>query len=376
MENTNDSEQSIINIMTYNLLYKVADKPENIKKVCRDLFEYEKCDIVGLQEITETTKDLILKEMNGIKLGKFIKCKVGRTHIITSLNPKIELKGVCWDSFETPRLDIKGNVKKNSSGKIIKNRGRPFQILVCEYLGKDLLIINCHFPHIRKKDLEKVIIQKLSQNLTFGIKIDDSFPGGNPLKQDGSIDLKLDETYIKTNISDLIIGKKFKVIMLGDFNDAGKLNLYQGFYPFKTDHSKFLKNQLPENKKLLDKIKLGGSDVTKPPNSCCLSYNQSNNKFSGSFSKIGDYTIVDSSIKIVKDNYISKKVLEKSPDNSASDHLPVVLKVNLKPTGKKTKSSSKSADKGASKNNSKSQKLKYTCKLEKFKLKKSSKKKK
>ena len=354
-----NSDKFIINALTYNLLYKVAEKSANIKNIVKNILKYENVDIVSFQEIGNKTKELILKEVEGLKFTKIIKCRVGRTSVMTILNSAINLKAVCWNSFETIRRDTKGKVEKDTDGKIIMNRGRPFQILVCEYMGLDLLILNCHFPHIKKKDLNTVIVKKLTQNLTFGVKIDDSFPGGNPVDIDGATDIELDNSFKKQNISDLIVGKKFKVLMLGDFNDVGKLNLYQGFRPFKTEYSKYLKGENDKNQKQLNLIKLGGSKVPKPPSSCCLNYSQTTDSFSGRFSRFGDYTIVDSSIQILQDNYVSSEV-----EKNASDHLPVAIKVKLVD---EKKSSSPKNSQGKTKK-------KFICKLEKFKVSKSKKK--
>ena len=96
---------------------------------------------------------------------------------------------------------------------------------------------------------------------------------------DGATDIELDSSFKKQNISDLIVGKIFKVLMLGDFNDVGKFNLYQGFRPFKTEYSKYLKGENDKNQKLLNLIKLGGSKVPKPPSSCCLNYSQTTHSF-------------------------------------------------------------------------------------------------
>ena len=362
-----------LNVITYNLLYKVSKKEEYIKKVASNLESYGIFDIGGFQEVTHQTKDLLLAEMDRLKLYKIIKSKVGGTSIITILNPSIKINAICWNSFETVRRDKKtGKIEKDADGKIKMNRWRPFQIFVCEHLGFDLLIINCHFPHINKKDLDTVIVKKLTQNLTFGVKIDDSFPGGNPVNKDGSIDIQLDNSFKKQNITDLIVGKKFKVIMLGDFNDddfAGKLNLYQGFRPFQTGYSNFLKTQDKEHQKLLNNIELGGSKdpkVPKPPPSCCLRYNEKKDTFSGNFKDFGDYTIVDSSIKIVEDNYVVPSVISShNLRKHASDHLPVGIKVNL---SDKKKSSSPKNSQGKTKK-------KFICKLEKFKISKSKSKK-
>lgn len=355
-----------LNVLTYNLLYEVSNKSKYTKKLISDLKSTEIFDIGGFQEVTKETKSLLLGEIDILKLGKIIKCQVGITHIMTILNPEIELKAVCWDTFITYYGD--SNKRKKKKG------GRPFQILVCEYKEEDLLIINCHFPHITKKELEQSIIKKLTQNLTFGVKIDDAFRGGNPI-QNGACDIELDKTFKKQNISDLIVGKNFKVIMLGDFNDREKFNLYKGFKPFKTQYNHFLKSISEENKNLLDRIKLGGSGVPKPPKSCCLDYHKKKDKFTGKFSGIGDYILVDESIRIVSNNYIPEMIKKRDIVESTSDHLPVYLKINLKPIDKGKKSPSKSEEKSASKNNN-SKKLRYSCKLEKFKIKTFTKKKK
>jgi hypothetical protein len=98
-----------------------------------------------------------------------------------------------------------------------------------------------------------------------------------------------------------------------------------------------------------------------------LKYNETKDTFSGKFKKLGDYTIVDSSIKIVDDNYVAPSVISShNSKKAASDHLPVAIKVNL--VDKKKSSSPKNSQ-------GKTKKKKFICKLEKFKISKSKSKK-
>ena len=53
-----------LNVMTYNLLYKVSHKSKYIKKLTRDLKSTEIFDIAGFQEVTRATKGLLLGEID------------------------------------------------------------------------------------------------------------------------------------------------------------------------------------------------------------------------------------------------------------------------------------------------------------------------
>lgn len=341
-----------LKLLTYNLLYKVSRKNIFSERLARDLGDIGGADIMAFQELCQNTKDMLLQNKPELKYAKIIRCQEGSNHIMTIMNPEIELKAVCWNSFETPRLDSSGNKMIDSKGKVVMDRGRPFQILVCQYMGDNLLILNCHFPHIKKKDLEEVIVKKLTTNLTFGVEIPKKLPDGTILKPNSplNLDFTRDNKVIpKKNITHLIIDKKFKVIMMGDFNDNKQLALINGFKPFNTKYSPFFKKLKAEDIKEINKIKLGGQHISAVPKSCCLSYQNGN--FKGQYHRQGDYIMVDKSIEIKVGNHVPDEI-EKSLDEVTSDHLPVVMKINF---------NSSASSKSSSNTSENSVKKKFLC---------------
>ena len=93
----------------------------------------------------------------------------------------------------------------------------------------------------------------------------------------GKNTLKLDKD-TKKNIQHLFQDKNFNVIMMGDFNDKHKLNLYQGFKPFNTKKYRPIDRKGEEYSGYdtlpnLDKIQVGHSSISKPPPTCCYKFN-------------------------------------------------------------------------------------------------------
>ena len=334
---------AILKILTYNVYYRTIVEKKFLDRVERDLDaihkKYGDLDVIAFQE---NVNNQDLYKMNKLKDMTMVCCQVGRTNILTFLNSKIEVLGVAWDSYFYK-----------------SKRGRPFHIILAKYEGQDFIFINNHFPHLEKKDLANVIIEKLTRTLTnrhngyivpqtqkpqtcFDIKpsyVDEKFQG-----------IHLNGKRIETaDISPLLKNKEFNVVMVGDFNDVnGKLNLFLGFKPFNTSTNDRLKTADFDH---LNSIQVSGP---KPPVSCCLESKKKGNTsdFSGKYARTGDYIMVNNKFKIGIKNEIAISKYSKEPLTSAekpfpareaaSDHLPIFMSVNFK-KGKKSKKGKKGA---------------------------------
>ena len=334
---------SSFKILTYNVYYRTIVHQKFLDRVERDLNaihkKYGYLDVIGFQE---NINNQDLQKINKLKDMTMVCCQVGRTNILTFLNPKIEVLGIAWDSY----------VYKSK-------RGRPFHIIVAKYEGQDFIFINSHFPHVEKKDLADVITRKLTRTLT---NHHNGYIVPQTKKPDTRFDIKpsyVDGKFqgihlngkkiVTADISPLLKNKEFNVVMLGDFNDSnGKLNLFSGFRPFDTSTNDRLKTVD------FDHLNLIQVACPKPPVSCCLKKNEKGNSsdFSGKYARTGDYIMVNNKLKIGIKNEIAISKYSKEPLTSAekpfpakeaaSDHLPIFMAVNLKKKGKKSFLSTKS----------------------------------
>lgn len=314
-----------VSILTYNVTALFSDAQPFNDRLIEDINNIQPI-VGGLQEITRNTFNYMSNYWINFVNYKIVMCEVDDTCIMSFVFPMINIKAVCWDSFK----------KRDGTHT-------PFQILICSCLGKDILIVNCSFPEIKKKQIDKIIVKKLSENLNFGFEfIDDGVDG-----QD-SFQGILDDNYEKKDITHLIKGKKFKIIMMGDFRDKNTLKLYEGFRPFQTRYNKAFNDFSRAEKKLVNNIKTAA--CREPPKTCCYEYDRVNDEFSQAktdqqMKYIGDYVLVDSSFEIVENNHIpltaerrsGKKRFRPPHDPNGvpthqitSLHFPSVLKVKFK----------------------------------------------
>jgi len=317
-----------LSILTYNATSIFASQPRFIDRLIVDIHNIQPV-ICGLQEVTTETYDWMSDNWRPFKKNyKVVMCQVDKvdTCIMSFVIPMINIKAVCWDSFEGPDETY-----------------TPFQILICSCLGKDILILNCSFPDIEPEQIDKIIVKKLSKNLTFGFEFpDDGVDGQGPFQG------ILDEDYEKIDITHLIKGKTFKIIMMCSlFPGTDKLKLYHGFRPFQTRFNKAFDGFTKEEKKKVNNIKTAA--CPDPPKTCCYEYDKVNDEFSGKKTDdqmryIGDYVLVDRSFEIVQGNHIPPTAETRiagdflRPHTITSLHFPSVLKVKFK-LGNKSPSS-------------------------------------
>ena len=320
-----------LKILTYNVYHKTIKIEDFFNKFKRDIKSIvkknRKLDVVGIQENVDCDVMHGVPEFSRMRM---INCQIGKTPILTFLNPDIKVLGFAWDSFYYER-----------------KKGRPFHIIVAEYQGQDFMFINCHFPHINQGDIEKTIIEKLTFTLTCkycGYIIPDKDMGNTKFDVTPHYNTKTNKTeYTKLNgirfepvsIQPLLEKKDFHVVMLGDFNDHNTIFLHRGFIPFNTRINRDLKNN-PNYNNLNTKLSCGA----KPPVSCCIEETQYSRK--GGFVKwkqrtMGDYIMVNKKFKVIRENEVaiqykgSMKDSEKPypPKEIASDHLPVIMEVTF-----------------------------------------------
>lgn len=178
--------------------------------------------------------------------------------------------------------------------------GRPYQILFLQDKDHNFYIfINLHNGHDISKD---VLQQKLSNNLKNALKFT-----GFKTKE------KMLESEQEDDISDIINGKEFKVIVAGDFNDDGQ-NYWQGLQPFKDTTYSNLKDIVVKAEK-------------KPPNTCCMP--NASNQFirvnEKQDNQIGDYILVNDKMRVVIDNIVVPQFTYNAEAIPTSDHLPVEI---------------------------------------------------
>jgi len=202
-------------------------------------------------------------------------------------------------------------------GNLVPGNGRPYQIL---FLQNKLnysyyIFINLHNGHfISKEELES----KLSDNLGLGIK---------PTTEQKTFEkLNLQK---EVDISDIINGKDFKVIMAGDTNDHRDFDYWKELQPFSKTSFENLKDLVVK----ADSV---------PPNTCCAPINLPAEENYGKSVRhirlgrygydtmLGDYVLVSNNISVVVDNRVLLNFKYNAEEFPTSDHLPV--EIILSPT--------------------------------------------
>jgi len=192
-------------------------------------------------------------------------------------------------------------------GNLVPGNGRPYQILFLQNKldNNYYIFINLHNGHgISKKELES----KLSDNLHTAIKPDiNHLSFGKP-------------NDVEENITDIINGKNFKIIMAGDTNDHGKHNYWNELQPFS-------KTNFENLNKLIVKSTL------EPPKTCCAPINLTEKKVPIrkniiDDTMLGDYVLVSENLSVVTDNRVLLNFRYNAQEFPTSDHLPVEIVLN------------------------------------------------
>ena len=206
-------------------------------------------------------------------------------------------------------------------GNLVLGNGRPYQILFLQNKQDNnyYIFINLHNGHgITKEVLE----ERLSANLDRGNR-------GNKPEH-------LSYGKSEEDISDIIIGKDFKVIMAGDTNDHGRKNYWRELRPFSKT---IFKN--------LCKVIVKANSI--PPKTCCAPINLPENKELFYDKKInnirkgrhgydtmhGDYILVSSKLHVIVDNRVLLGFNYDAEIFPTSDHLPVEIVLSTTPIKKK-----------------------------------------
>jgi hypothetical protein len=244
-------------------------------------------DFIGLQEASnyeQIFKGLLLKNPN-----------YRYTHHTSGLEDMITI----YDSSRF-KLDY------ISTGEF--DSGRPHQILYlseCRTNNK-FIVINLHAPHtIFNKNKFST---ELTKNMHLAIIGDDT--------NMENINIKINTQNITKYINDN--AKIFNTIVMGDFNDHGKLDTWDNFQVF--------------NGSKIDSIKhiTVSTNGIEPPKTCCVGH--SLRKTKGEDKRYGDYILIDNS----KMDYIINNQIPKFPEfyNATtfptSDHLPVYSEIIIK----------------------------------------------
>ena len=188
--------------------------------------------------------------------------------------------------------------------------GRPYQILFLteKKNQKKFIVINLHAPHHfssnDKDDIKKYFSKMLS------IKFQKSFFNN---KSKNNINYK--DYNEDGDITGYIhqFASNFNTIVMGDFNDNGKHNIWKIFKPF-------------EFVDVLRDITVTSND--QPPNTCCSGHIL--RKTIGDEKKYGDYILIDTTkMKYIINNVIPGGVsrLYNAKKFPTSDHLPVYSEI-------------------------------------------------
>ena len=231
-------------------------------------------DFVALQEATNYNK--IRENSEILKKMGYVHHKIGPSDLATF-----------YDTSKYKILAFKvGNIESKTKDS------RPYQIIFLEGIldCNYYIFVNLHNGHKNDKNL---LIGQLSKDINIGTLADG--------KKD-YIDIKNKNE----DISSIINGKNFKIIVAGDFNDHGSYNYWQNFIPFEKTSFDNLKNIT-----VLSNL---------PPNTCCVGQS-SIRKNKGEDTMYGDYIL--SNLKFIKENYIPDGFDYDAEKFPTSDHLPV-----------------------------------------------------
>jgi len=191
---------------------------------------------------------------------------------------------------------IGGNLDKTD------NDTRPFLIIIFD----KFIFINLHNGHgenYRPENLSEILSQSIGIGYDYSAKTVNIINITRPKSATTEI----------TNLSNLINGKSFNIIIAGDFNHNGIPDFWQSFIPFKYSQYKNLKN-----------IIVGTNN--RPPNTCCIG--GSSLRTSHSDRLYGDYILgsISGDFSFGKKNYIPKindSQLLNASTFPTSDHLPI-----------------------------------------------------
>ena len=174
---------------------------------------------------------------------------------------------------------------------------RPYHIIfLSDVYNNYYIFINLHNGHgsnYDKNNLER----SLSFELENGIDVSKS-------KNKNFCNIKN-----KSDISEIINGKYFKVIIVGDFNDHGSHNFWKGIKPFR--YTKFTNLQ-----------NITVKSYKKPPKTCCIGgYNI---RKTHSDVLYGDYILLNKNdFNIIDLNYIPIEFNMDAYVYPTSDHIPI-----------------------------------------------------
>jgi hypothetical protein len=253
------------------------------------LIDDDKYDIIGLQEaanynIIKTTSQN-LKDM-------------GCIHHALSINGNIIDLITFYNQYKFKVLAVKvGNIDRSNTD------GRPYHIIFLEYISTSdkYIIINLHNGKNPGTIYNKEPLQE-----TLGTDINNLFIVND---SDTRIDfINIEQETVSDGVR--LFSNTFKTIVLGDFNDHESKgeNYWYTLQPFKYTHFLHLNSIVV-------------SSIIKPPITCCTGYNSL--RTSGDTDRfIGDYILIDNSLKYIENNTIVD-YYRKNLGQLSSDHQPI-----------------------------------------------------
>ena len=283
----------------YKLAYTVCAKnkkcKENIINYLNN-FNSDEYYFIGLQEATNW-KEIYDKFNSSNKSYGYIQCKQKDEEIVTFYNK---------DFFQL--IAVKNC---NISNKL--DDGRPGQIMLFKprQQGNDTtyIVINLHAGHrMNKEQISKLLLDQ--SFITHYINTySENFEN---LENDHNIN----SNYLLTDMNN-----NFNIIVMGDFNDHGTHNAWEGFKPFE-----FLQDGINNILKETIVSAINQSN-TPPPYTCCAPTQAPNSnirKNKGDDYLYGDYILINQTLDNIIELNIPDDFIYDATSHPTSDHLPII----------------------------------------------------
>ena len=258
--------------LAHNICYIKHPNPSCLENVTNYIgYLSKKFDFIGLQELP----DNIYKKKNGYTFEIINNINKLNNNRYSYISTNFDVANVLT-FFNKQKYILIYNIQGN-----LHPGGRPFHILFFKKINSDYyyIIINLHNGH---RNHINILEQTISNYIDINIKII----------------------------------KKFKLIVLGDFNDRGNYNYWLRLQPFK-----YVSNNLITNKLKNCIVKC----THTPPNTCCVGSIKLRIKL-GDDKHYGDYILINNNKEdIIKLSLPSQKLFEYNAKiKPTSDHLPII----------------------------------------------------
>lgn len=310
------TNQTVINTLCWNICwgcmmanetskfdktaFTLADKCKQLNQggnnVCLNnvvsLINSKNYNFVGLQEAANW--EIIYNTINHDSLGYV-------HHSVYNPDKKVYVDlATFYDKTQYKVLAVK-------SGDILTSKwdNRPYHIifLLNTMDNKYYIVVNLHNGHGISQD---ILEHRLSDDIENGYMVHDTTEISIRMG-DGTTSAGVE----RTNISDVINGKQFDTIVMGDFNDHGNFNYWRHLTPFKY-------TSFPN----INTIVVGSGK--QPPLTCCTGSRSIRTDTENWDRMYGDYILINASENFYYSNEVN---IPKGFLNPSSDHTPVEAQI-------------------------------------------------